>query len=63
MPSKFKKVAVLRLKTTVDNTTEADAVRQGGHVQVGDERALAVLAHHILRNVRLQRCSDGLRGT
>ena len=63
MPSKFKKVAVLRLKTTANNTTEADAVRQGGHVQVGDDIPLAVLAHHILRNVRLQRCSDGFRGT
>ena len=41
MPSKFKKVAVLRHKTTVNNTTEADAVRQGGHVQVGDDLALA----------------------
>ena len=28
MPSKFKKVAVLRHKKTVNNTTEADAVRQ-----------------------------------
>ena len=41
MPSKFKKVAVVRHKKTVNNTTEADAARQGGHVQVGDDMALA----------------------
>ena len=63
MPSKFKKVAVLRHKTTVNNTTEADAVRQGGHVQVGDDLALAGACPPKTPKCSPSTvCSDGLRG-